>query len=397
MNNLTKNRIESIDVLRGIVMVIMALDHVRDFFHTTAWTDDPLNLETTTPLLFFTRFITHFCAPTFVFLSGTSIFLQSQRKSKSALTKFLIARGLWLIIAEVCIVTLALTFDYRYGFIILQVIFSIGISMIILALLIHLPYKIILGIGLLIVLGHNLLDFVENEPNFKTNFWWDILHRARLSVYPMAQNHVLAILYSFMPWTGLMILGYCFGIFFTEKFTLIQRSSILTKIGASVIVFFIILRFLNLYGDPVPWTSQKDIFTTFLSFIKVNKYPPSLLYMCLTIGISILVLPILEKIKNSVTDFFRTFGRVAFFYYIVHWFTLHTITLIYFYTNSHDEAYALELYKNIPFKYVVPNDGVGLPFVYLIWILLIFLLFPLCKWYDKYKTNHPEKWWLSYL
>lgn len=396
IKNLSKNRIESIDILRGIVMVIMALDHIRDFFHETAFTDDPLNIETTTPLLFFTRFITHFCAPIFVFLSGTSIFLQSLRKSKSELTKFLIKRGLWLILVEVCIISLALTFDYKYGIIFLQVIFVIGLSMIFLAFLIHLPFKIILTIGLVIVLGHNLLDIVEFAPGFKTNFWWDLLHRARFSVYPIAEGHNLVILYAFVPWLGLMILGYCFGIFFTEKYVVKQRGKILTKIGASVIVFFIIVRAINIYGD-VPWPSQKNMFDTFLAFIRVNKYPPSLLFMCLTVGIGILVLPILEKSKNGITNFFKTFGRVAFFYYILHWFTLRTIVLIYFYANGHDESFAIDLYKNIPFKYIVPADGISLTYVYAIWIFIIAVLYPICKWYDKYKTNHPEKWWLSYL
>jgi uncharacterized membrane protein len=395
-NILSKNRIESIDILRGIVMVIMALDHVRDFFHETAFTEDPLNIETTTPILFFTRLITHFCAPIFVFLSGTSIFLQSLRKSKAELTKFLITRGLWLILVEVCIISLALTFDYKYGIIFLQVIFVIGLSMIILAFLIHLPFKIIFTIGLLIVIGHNLLDIVENAPGFKTNFWWDLSHRARYSIYPIAEGHNLVILYAFLPWLGLMILGYCFGIFFTEKYTINQRAKILTKIGASVIAFFIIVRTINIYGD-VPWPSQKNAFDTFLAFIRVNKYPPSLLFMCFTIGIAILVLSILEKSKNTITNFFKTFGRVAFFYYIIHWFTLRAIVLIYFYANGHDEAFAIDLYKNIPFKYIVPADGIGLPYVYAIWIFIIAVLYPICKWYDKYKTNHPEKWWLSYL
>jgi uncharacterized membrane protein len=396
IKNLTKSRIDSIDILRGIVMVIMALDHVRDFFHETAFTDDPLNIETTTPLLFFTRFITHFCAPIFVFLSGTSIFLQSLRKSKSELTKFLIKRGLWLILVEVCVISLALTFDYRYGIIFLQVIFVIGLSMIFLAFLIHLPFKIILTIGLVIVLGHNLLDIVEFAPGFKTNFWWDLLHRARFSVYPIIEGHNLIILYAFLPWLGLMILGYCFGIFFTEKYDVKQRASILYKIGASVIVFFIIVRTINIYGD-VPWPSQKNAFDTFLAFIRVNKYPPSLLFMCLTVGIGILILPILEKSKNAITNFFNTFGRVAFFYYIIHWFTLRAIVLIYFYAKGHNESFAVDLYKNIPFKYIVPADGISLTYVYAIWIFIIAILYPICKWYNKYKTNHPEKWWLSYL
>ncbi|MES2796419.1 MAG: heparan-alpha-glucosaminide N-acetyltransferase domain-containing protein [Bacteroidota bacterium] len=393
----TKNRIESIDILRGIVMVIMALDHVRDFFHTTAWTDDPLNLETTTPALFLTRWITHFCAPIFVFLSGTSIFLQGQRKSPNELFKFLIVRGLWLIFAEVIIITFAMTFNHRYSFVILQVIWTIGISMVILAFLQKLPSRIILVIGLIIVLGHNLLDAAEAAPGFKAGFWWDLMHHSQFAIYPISETRVLAILYPFVPWLGLMLLGYCFGIFFTSKYSIKERIGIFIKMGIGVLLFFVALRASNLYGDPFHWAKQDSLIKTVLSFIKVNKYPPSLLYMSVTIGFAILVLPFLEKMKNGFTEIMRTFGRVAFFYYIIHWFILHSIILIYFYFKGHNYSFAVELSQNIPFMFVVPDDGLALPYVYLIWAALIFCLYPICKWYDQYKTSHPEKWWLSYL
>ena len=162
-----KQRILSIDILRGIVMVLMALDHVRDYFHITAWTDDPLNLETTTPALFFTRYITHFCAPTFVFLSGVSIYLQSQRKSKSELSAFLMKRGLWVMFVEVTIISFAWSYNPNYNFFFLQVIWVIGMSMFLLGLLIHTSYKFILTLGLFFVLGHNLLDFVEATKDYK--------------------------------------------------------------------------------------------------------------------------------------------------------------------------------------------------------------------------------------
>jgi uncharacterized membrane protein len=394
---ITKNRIESIDILRGIVMVIMALDHVRDFFHDTAWTDDPLNLETTTPALFFTRWITHFCAPIFVFLSGTSIYLQGQRKNPNELFKFLITRGLWLIFAEVTIVNLATTFDFRYNFVILQVIWTIGISMVILAFLQKYSYKLILILGIIIVLGHNLLDAIERAPGFKAGFWWDLLHHSQFAIYPISNTRVLAILYPFVPWLGLMLLGYCFGIFFTSKYTIAQRKSLFTKMGLGVLLFFVALRFSNLYGDPFPWAKQDTAIKTLLSFIKIHKYPPSLLYMSVTIGTAILVLPLFEKMKNGFTNIMRTFGRVAFFYYIIHWYILHTVVFTYFYMKGHDYHFAVELSKSIPFMYVVPADGLALEYVYLIWICLIICLYPICKWYDQYKTNHPEKKWLSYL
>jgi uncharacterized membrane protein len=184
-----KRRIESIDILRGIAMVIMALDHVRDYFHIAANIDDPLNLDTTSPALFFTRWITHFCAPIFVFLSGTSIYLQSLRKTKKELSAFLIKRGLWLIFAELFIISLAWTFDPMYHVHPLQVIWAIGISMVILGFVIHLPFRAVLILGTIIVFGHNLLDIPESAPGFKPGFWWDIFHSGFFKLYSYAPNH----------------------------------------------------------------------------------------------------------------------------------------------------------------------------------------------------------------
>ncbi len=393
----TQKRIDSIDVLRGIVMVIMAIDHVRDFLHQGAYLDDPLNISTTTPVLFFTRWITHLCAPTFVFLSGLSIYLQSTRKSSSELSSFLIKRGLWLIFVEFGLITLGMTFNPFYSLLIMQVIWAIGISMIILGFLSRLPYKILLAIGLFIVLGHNALDFLEAEPGFKAGFWWDLFHHGSFAIYPIAKDHFIAIMYPFVPWTGLMILGYCFGIFFTSKFTSEHRQKILLRFGLSLIGFFILLRGINLYGDPNPWTPQNTMFHTFLSFIKVHKYPPSLAYMSVMIGFAILALSFLETIQNKITKAFRVFGRTAFFYYILHFYLVHTICMILYFSRGHSLAEAINSLQTFPFLFSIKGEGYSLGFVYLIWMLIISGLYPLCKWYDSYKTAHKEKWWLSYL
>lgn len=398
-STLTNNRkrIESIDILRGIVMVIMALDHVRDFFHIHANTDDPLNLETTTPLLFFTRWITHFCAPIFVFLTGTSIYLQSLRKTKKELSAFLIKRGLWLIFAEVAIISLAISFNPFYNFILLQVIWAIGISMIILGGLIHLPFKLIFTIGLVIVLGHNLLDIPESAPGFKAGFWWDLLHHGFFAVYPFAPNHVVAIMYPFVPWLGLMLLGYCSGTFFTSSYSSEKRRKILAQIGIAVILFFIEVRFINIYGDPFAWSVQRNGLYTFLSFIKVHKYPPSLMYMCMTIGPALLFLALIENVKNGFTNLFRTYGRTAFFYYILHFYLAHLLCAIFFFIRGHSLQDGINALQNLPFLFTIPGEGYSLAIVYLVWAFVVISLYPLCKWYDKYKTNNKEKWWLSYL
>ncbi|GAA4401516.1 heparan-alpha-glucosaminide N-acetyltransferase domain-containing protein [Nibrella viscosa] len=388
-----KVRIESVDVLRGLVMVIMALDHTRDLFHSAAFANDPLNLASTTPALYFTRWVTHFCAPIFVFLSGTSIYLQSLRKTKKELSRFLIQRGLWLIVAELTIITLGITFNPFYNVLILQVIWVIGISMVILGLLIYLPFRLILALGLAIVLGHNLLDASEAAPGFKPNVWWSLLHQTGL--YPYAPNYMVLVSYPLAPWLGLMLLGYCIGTFFKPTVSPTRRRTVLTRMGLGLIAFFIVLRFSGIYGDPLPWSQQKDSLFTLLSFLNVQKYPPSLLYMCITIGPALLFLATIEPVKNRFTRLIGTFGRTAFFYYIAHWYLLHTVCLLVFLMRGHSLAEAAKI--PIPIKFVVPGEGFSLPVVYLIWATLILILYPLCRWYDAYKTAHKEQWWLSYL
>jgi uncharacterized membrane protein len=398
--NLTnQKRIESIDIVRGIVMVIMALDHVRDYFHITANTDDPLNLATTTPALYFTRWITHFCAPVFVFLSGTSIYLQSLRKTKKELGIFLLKRGFWLIIAEWTIIAFAWTFNTNFNIIPFQVIWAIGISMFILGLLmlVKLPYKMILLLGVIIVAGHNLLDIPESRPGFQPSFMWDFLHHGVFAVYPIADNHVAMLVYPFVAWTGLMMLGYCAGVFFTSSYTEQQRRKILLRTGIGLILFFIILRFSNMYGDPGDWTDQKNSLYTFFSFMKVTKYPPSLLYLCATIGPALLLLAFIEGVRNKFTGIMIVFGRTAFFYYILHIYLIHLIAAIFFFARGHSFAEAKIVGQQFPFMYVAPGEGNSLPVVYLVWIAVVLILYPVCKKYDRYKTKHKEKWWLSYL
>ena len=398
-NPLSPKRIESIDIIRGLAMVIMALDHVRDYFHISANTDDPLNLATTSPALYFTRWITHFCAPIFVFLSGTSIYLQSLRKTKKELGIFLLKRGLWLIIAEWTIIAFAWTFNTNFNILPLQVIWAIGISMFILGLLIlaRLSYSLILALGILIVAGHNLLDIPESKPGFEAGFWWDLLHHGVFKLYPIGDNRVLMMVYPFLPWTGLMILGYCAGKLFTPSFSPEARKKLLLQMGGGLIVLFVVLRFSNLYGDPVPWTKQDSPFYTFLSFLKINKYPPSLLYLCITIGPALILLALIESIKNRFTGFMVTFGRTAFFYYILHLYLIHVVAAIFFFARGHSFAEARNVGKQFPFMYVAPGEGNGLLVVYAVWLGVILLLYPLCEKYDRYKTAHKEKWWLSYL
>src|SRR5215217_5170649 len=384
-------RINSIDLLRGLIMIIMALDHTRDFFHKDAWTQDPLSMETTTPILFFTRWITHFCAPTFVFLAGTSAWFQSLRKSKKELSIFLIKRGLWLILLELTLVSFSFSFDIHFGFVALQTIWAIGISMVILGLAIWLPFTALFTIGLLIVLGHNMLDFYEAKQQ-TFSIWYAMLHKS--GVYPITTGHNLLVFYPFLSWSGLMLLGYCFGKLFT-RYEGAQRRKILTQLGIGIILFFITLRALNIYGNPEKWATQKNAVYTFFSFIDTHKYPPSLLYMCMTIGPAILFLAWVDKAKSKLTNIITVYGRVPFFYYVLHFYLIHIISASLFLSRGHSVAEGLHSGQILP-NFVAPGEGYSLLFVYAMWLLVVASMYPLCKWFSEYKKTHHQ-WWLSYL
>jgi len=397
VNTLRQTRVESIDVLRGLIMVIMALDHTRDFFHATAWTDDPLNLATTTPALFFTRWITHFCAPVFALLSGTSIYLQSLRKSRTELSMFLLKRGLWLIVAEVFLISPAFSFTL-FNPVSLVVFWSLGISMVLMAGLTWLPFRAVLGLGLAIVVGHNLLDAVEQSPGFAPGLGWALFHGGGNHVFQYAPGRVLIVLYPFLPWLGLMMLGYCLGRLFEPTVSRGKRRQWLLTLSAGIIGLFVGLRLVNGYGDPFPWSVQNDGITTLFSFLKLHKYPPSLLYLCVTIGPGLLALALLEPVQNGFTNLLRTYGRTAFFYYTVHWFVLHTLRTVVFFAAGHTMTEADEAGKTISMRFVLPGaGGYSLPVVYVVWLAVVLALYPLCRWYDAYKTAHKEQWWLSYL
>ncbi|MGZ3837966.1 MAG: DUF1624 domain-containing protein [Flavisolibacter sp.] len=386
-------RIDSIDLLRGLVMIIMALDHTRDFFHIQAFTGDPTDLTTTTPALFFTRWITHFCAPVFVFLAGTSAYFQSARKSTRELSGFLIKRGLWLVFIEVVIINFAFSFDPGLHVIGLQTIWSIGISMILLGLVIWLPFRAILLLGSLIVLGHNSLDFFEAHHAGAYPISYSLLHHT--GFYPLFPQHSLLILYPFLPWAGLMMVGYGFGRLFT-LYEGVQRRKILTAIGLGTILFFIALRATNLYGDPDPWTTQKNGLFTVLSFLNTHKYPPSLLYMCMTIGPAILFVAWAGSIKNGLTRFITVYGRVPFFYYVLHFYLIHLLAMLAFLSRGHSLTEKLPPVQGFDLKFVIPGEGYPLWGVYLVWLFVVVSLYPACKWFSEYKKTHTQ-WWLSYL
>ena len=388
------NRIESIDILRGLVMVIMALDHVRDYFNYGSFFIDPTDVATTTPILFFTRFITHYCAPVFVFLAGTSAFLYGRKKSKSQLSKFLLTRGIWLIFMEVVVNNLIWTFDINYSFPILQVIWAIGFSMICLSFLIYLPNKLILALGFIIIAGHNLLDGTVMQGNSPEAIVWYLLHQNQVVV--LGPNKMILFHYPVIPWIGLMALGYCFGQLYVKDFDAKLRRTWLLRMGLGALGLFLVVRGLNVYGDLVPWAVQQTNTKTIISFFNVTKYPPSLAFVLITIGPALLFLYTIENIKNGITDFFLIFGRVPFFYYFLHVLVIHIaaiIGILIFGGNWKDMILTADVFMNEK----LATYGYPLWITYMVWVGIVLALYPLCRKYMIYKLNNKDKWWLSYL
>ena len=387
---ITRPRIESIDLLKGLVMIIMALDHTRDYFHYSAFYFDPTDPTQSTLPIFFTRFITHFCAPAFSFLAGLSAFMISKRKSLPELSSFLFKRGLWLVFVEIIIISFAWKFDMHFRHIGLQTIWSLGVSMIVLAGLIYLPKRLILVFSLVIIFGHNLLDNIH----FDGNFLWAMLHERQK--FEFTEGHTVVFAYSLLPWIAVMSLGYCFGSLYDATFETAKRKKILNGLGIGSLVLFVILIALNTYGDPVRWTNYGVNSKTLMSIFDVNKYPPSLLYLLITLGGTFLFLANAEKLKGKVVDFFSTFGRVPFFYYILHIYLIHLFAAFAAYFTGFGWQ-ALVLPTFITRVEALKGYGFNLITVYLVWIVVILLLYPLCKKFDSYKQSHKEKWWLSYL
>ena len=385
-------RIQSIAILRGLVMIIMALDHTRDFFHSTAMTADPLNPATTTAALFFTRWITHFCAPVFVFLSGISAYLSAQNKTAAQAGNFLFKRGIWLIIVEIVIVTLGLTFNPLYNFVILQVIWAIGCSMILLAIFSRISKRLVLITGVILVFGHDLINYADLPATGVSSVLLKVFFTAFGTVLPLDKTHLIGVFYAILPWTGIMFLGYAAGGWYKKDFPVLTRKRYLIISGSLLIILFIILRFYNNYGDPSFRKEYSAAVQNILSFLNTSKYPPSLLYFCMTIGPALLLLAVLEKKMNSFLNILSTYGSVPFFYYVIHFYLLHILLIIAFFLTGHPVSEIVQ----VPFFFRPAVFGFSLPVVYLIWLFVVTLLYKPCLWFKSYKTKH-DQWWLKYV
>jgi uncharacterized membrane protein len=378
-------RVDSIDLLRGLIMVLMLLDHTRDFFGSSAV--NPRDVHD--PALFLTRWITHFCAPLFIFLAGLSAFLYGARgRTRQELSLFLLTRGAWLVLLELSVVLFGWTFNPAFNFFVLQVIWAIGWSMIALAGLIYLPRVALVAFAFAMIAGHNLLDGIKAEQLGGFGSLWLLLHESGF-LQPVSGVRVLA-LYPLVPWIGVMAAGYACGpvMVFPEP----QRRRWLVGAGVSLVAIFVVLRALNVYGDPAPWQPSPSWSASVLSFINCEKYPPSLLYLAMTLGPGVIALALFERARGRLASWLITFGRVPFFYYIAHIYLLHLAAVAAAAFAGADLAW---LFQD-PIGIKPDGYGVSLFLVYVLWFGLLLALYPLCRWFAALKKRRHD-WWLSYL
>lgn len=371
--------------MRGLVILLMALDHVRDFFSADALRFDPTDLTQTYPALFLTRFVTHICAPTFILLAGVSAFLHGTKlNNRWALARFLITRGAWLILLDIAVVSPI--WRLEFGSIHLATLWAIGFSMMVLGGLVFLPPPAALLIGALIIPGHNLLDHIHASEFGGRAPFWNILHEP--GALPFGLRGSLS--YPVLPWLGIMALGYGMGGLFLDPAA--RRARQLHLLGLAAIVLFLLLRGTNLYGDPRPWAAQGDAIMTALSVLNVTKYPPSLLYALITLGPVFLLLPAMERLSGFAGDVLATFGRVPLFIYILHLYAAHAAAVALWLA----EGFEFQPWRGFGIQ-AAPPEGLGLSLAgtYAAWILIMTALYPVCRWFASMKRRRAD-WWLSY-
>jgi uncharacterized membrane protein len=402
-------RLAQIDMLRGLVIVLMALDHVRDYFHAGAFAFDPLDPDRTNAALYATRWITHLCAPTFVFLSGVSAFLQMAKgKSAPDLARFLLTRGLWLVALEATVISFGWSFAAPYPFF-LQVIWAIGWSMIALAALVLLPRTAVLAIGAAIVAGHNLLDPLTPQQFGSFALAWTFLHEG--GPLEIGGTPVGMVMYPILPWAGVMALGYGLGGLFLEPAP--KRNRTLLQLSGAMIALFAVLRGFNLYGNPTPWEAQGDLLRSAMAFMDVEKYPPSLMYVLATLGVGFALLRVLDsfqpaqplehgggglaRFRAAVGGVLLTFGAVPFFFYVLHIYLVHALAIA---ANAATGRDASGLFNYLLNTFTAPEKVAHLGFplagAYLAWMVALALLYPACRWWARVKRTRRD-WWLSYL
>lgn len=374
-------------------MIIMALDHVRDFFHSGAMTFQPEDLSRTTAALFFTRWITHICAPVFMFTAGIGAYLSLRRRgSRRELSAFLVKRGLWLVLLDLIVIRFAMTFSLTKGPFLVSVLWALGWSMVLLAALIHLPWRVLAAGSIAVIVSHNLLDGVQASRFGNASWLWNVLHQ--LGVFSASGVPVL-VSYPLVPWFAVMSAGYCFGSVF--EWSPEARRRLLLRLGSALILLFVLLRAINRYGDPQPWTTQFPGMTA-LSFLRVTKYPPSLDFLLLTLGAALLLLCWLERLRLAVENPLIVFGRVPLFYFIGHFLLAHLLAFPLAYARYGRAGFILDPAPSLGGDAALyPRDyGYSLFTVYLMWVCVVVAMYPVSRWFGGVKQRRRD-WWLSYL
>ncbi|KAA6460392.1 DUF1624 domain-containing protein [Acidobacteria bacterium AB60] len=392
------SRLMSLDALRGTVMVIMAIDHIRDFFDRYSMSNSPTDLSQATAIMFLTRWITHFCMPVFMFSAGAGAFLWWNRgqKTRGQLSRFLATRAVWFLALEVVVMNFAYSFNLSaHGLTLLLVLYIFGACMLLMAALIHLPLRWLAVLSIAIIALHNLLDPWSASHFGKFGWAWHLLHQPGVI---MLANHPAFVVYPILPWIGVMAAGFCFGQLFTLDDTVRRRTTL--RLGLYLTAAFLVSRAVNIYGDPSHWTAQKSAVFTVLSFLNCTKYPASLDYVLMTISTALLLLAWYDGLRFSSRNPLLVFGRVPLFYFILHFYAIHFLLGVVSYIRYGSRTFSF-IFNAMPAmggpRDVYPQDfGYPLWVTYAIWIGLVAALYPLCRWFAQYKATHSS-WWLSYL
>ena len=391
-----QKRIQSVDALRGAIIMIMAIDHVRDFVSAAAMSFSPTDLSRTTAALFLTRWITHFCAPVFAFTAGIGACLWLGRgRTTAQLSRFLLTRGVWLVFLELTVLRFIVFFSVAFSntLIILSVLWMLGLSMVVLAGLVHLPTRVLAALSILVIVGHNLLDGVAARRFGGAAWLWEILHQQGIF---RIHSATFLVAYPLVPWVAVMAAGYCFGnVYHWEQQ---RRQRFLLRLGIGLSAAFILLRALNLYGDPVRWSVQSSKLFTVLSFLNSTKYPPSLLFLLMTLGPALVVLAWLEGRQLSAANPILVFGRVPFFFFVVHFAVIHALAIVLGFLRYGKGNFLLMPAPSMGgAREMFPaHYGYDLWVVYAVWIAVIAILYPLCRSFAELRRRRSD-WWLSYL
>ena len=386
-----RSRLESVDLVRGIVMILMALDHVRDFLGVPGL--NPVNIAQTTIPLFFTRWITHICAPTFFLLAGTGARLALRRKSKGEVSRFLFTRGLWLIfLEEVILRLLAWQWNLDYRLTILNILWALGWAMIVLAALVWLPDWAIATFACALIAGHNLFDSVSAQSLGRLAPLWTVLHEPGVLI---PGRHLVFVAYPLVPWIAVIAAGYFLGLVY--QWHPARRRGFLLSLGIALALAFVVLRAINGYGDPGRWHTQRSLAFTIVSFLNTTKYPPSLLFLLMTLSLTTLLLGLFDAVTPRLLRPVLVYGRVPLFYFALHAALIHLIALGWCFVRYGQVHWMFESSSAGDFPITPPPGwGFSLPYLYLIWILVVVALYPLCAWFARLKQRRSDAW-LSYL